>query len=402
MNRREDQPAERSEQREQDERHETEDAALTPSDTANRSRTLVRLARTYGLLLVVLAVGVFFHFMTDGLFFSSRNVLTLARQTAVLGIVAVGVTPIIVSGEIDLSIGSAVGLCAITVAYTMDVWGWSVPVAIAATALVGLLIGLWQGFAVAGLGIPSFVVTLGGLLIFRGIGLVITQGRTISSFPDSFLTLGQGMIGYVIALTVIAIAAGALVFQFLRHLRGTAGIEQTARSLVGAVGAAALGAFVYLGRGLPAPVAIWLVIALVLGFVMSKITHGRHLYAIGGNREAAQLAGIPAKQLVFGSFIGMGLLYAAAGLVAAARLDGAPPQGIPFLELDAIAASVIGGTSLYGGVGTIGGAVLGATLLQTISNGLSLMNVGSFYQLIVSGLVLVGAVFVDTKAKKQQ
>ncbi len=359
---------------------------------------------TYGLVIVIGIVTIVFGFLTDWIFTSPRNVPILLRQASITGIVAVGVALVIISGEIDLSIGSAVGLCAIIVAWLMKVVGLDPIIAVLLTLTVGLLLGAWQGAAVAWFGVPSFVVTLGGLLIFRGIGLIITEGETIASFPASFLVISQGSLDNSIVTGLGAIVVGFWLLTVFRQVRNSKSLSSGLKQLVPKV---VLGlligiAVIYVASssiGLPLAVALMVSVALILQIVASRTRFGRRVYAIGGNREAALLAGINVNRITFLTFLLMGALYGLAGLVLASRLNGAPPGGAPFLELDAIAAAVIGGVSLRGGVGLVINALLGALLLAAINNGLSLMNVPTFYQLVVSGLILIIAVFLDSRAK---
>lgn len=359
---------------------------------------------TYGLVIVIGIVTIVFGFLTDWIFTSPRNVPILLRQASITGIVAVGVALVIISGEIDLSIGSAVGLCAIIVAWLMKVVGLDPIIAVLLTLTVGLLLGAWQGAAVAWFGVPSFVVTLGGLLIFRGIGLIITEGETIASFPASFLVISQGSLDNSIVTGLGAIVVGFWLLTVFRQVRNSKSLSSGLKQLVPKVGLGLLIgiAVIYVASssiGFPLVVALMVSVALILQIVASRTRFGRRVYAIGGNREAALLAGINVNRITFLTFLIMGALYGLAGLVLASRLNGAPPGGAPFLELDAIAAAVIGGVSLRGGVGLVINALLGALLLAAINNGLSLMNVPTFYQLVVSGLILIIAVFLDSRAK---
>ena len=359
---------------------------------------------TYGLVIVIGIVTIVFGFLTDWIFTSPRNVPILLRQASITGIVAVGVALVIISGEIDLSIGSAVGLCAIIVAWLMKIVGLDPIIAVLLTLTVGLLLGAWQGAAVAWFGVPSFVVTLGGLLIFRGIGLIITEGETIASFPASFLVISQGSLDNSIVTGLGAIVVGFWLLTVFRQVRNSKSLSSGLKQLVPKVGLGLLIgiAVIYVASssiGFPLVVALMVSVALVLQIVASRTRFGRRVYAIGGNREAALLAGINVNRITFLTFLLMGALYGLAGLVLASRLNGAPPGGAPFLELDAIAAAVIGGVSLRGGIGLVINALLGALLLAAINNGLSLMNVPTFYQLVVSGLILIIAVFLDSRAK---
>jgi D-xylose transport system permease protein len=365
---------------------------------------LLGILRRYGLIVVLVVLAIVFQFLTDDLFLSSRNVPVLLRQAAITGIVACGVCLVIVAGEIDLSIGSAVGLSAITLAYLLVNLQWPIILALLATVVVGIAIGAWQGFLVAGIGVPAFVVTLGGLMIFQGIGLVVTGGNTISGMPPSIIWVGSGMLDVtstaIFAVLLIALfvgvqaAAGRVTISSLK--------ANWVRIALSSVLVVVAMVYIAIGPGLPVPVAILAVVGVILTLLSSKTTYGRHLYAIGGNREAARLSGIRIGRNVFLVFCIMGVLYATAGLVLVGRLNGAPPDGAPFLELDAIAAAVIGGTSLMGGVGRVGGAMLGAILTASVSNGLSLMNVNSFYQMVASGLILITAVAIDIRGKKNR
>lgn len=383
-------------------------ASATREELQSKSRLTSALG-TYGLVIVIALVAIIFGFLTDWTFTSARNIPILLRQASVTGIVAVGVALVIISGEIDLSIGSAVGLCAIVVAWLMEVLGLSPIPAMVITLGVGVLIGVWQGAAVSWMGVPSFVVTLGGLLIFRGIGLIITQGETIGSFPESFLVLSQGNLAPALSIILGSLVTAwwlLLAVRRIRRLPQESDRGKKARYLAilprAGLAVVGLGALVYIASsagGVPIPVVIMVAVALIFELVASRTRFGRRVYATGGNRQAALLAGIRIGRVAFLTLVIMGALYGLTGLVLAARLNGAPPGGAPFLELDAIAAAVIGGVSLRGGVGHVGNALLGAVLLAAVNNGLSLMNVPTFYQLVVSGLILIIAVFLDSRAK---
>jgi D-xylose transport system permease protein len=382
---------------------------LTPAVPADRratgqARLLRRLApavRASGLIGALVLVALAFHVLTGGLFLTERNIPNLLQQASVTMVAAMGVALVIITRHIDLSIGSAAGLCAIVAAWCMKQAGISVPVTLAAVLVVGLLLGLLQGLAVANLRVPSFVVTLAGLLVFRGVGLVITEGNTIGAFPQSFQAIGQGSLGLapVAAVSIAVVVAAVLRMAWLSR----AGHRPGMPALLGALATAAVVAVLMLlaasPAGLPVPVAIAIVVGVVLAAVAYRTRFGRHLFAVGGNPEAAGLAGISVRRSTVQVFLVMGALYALAGVMLAARLNGAPPEGAPNLELDAIAGAVIGGTSLMGGTGSVGGAALGALLMASVSNGLSLLGVQSFYQLIATGLILVLAVALDVRLR---
>jgi D-xylose transport system permease protein len=388
------------------ERREAEEAALG-STISNRLRALN--VRAYGMVFVLVAIWIYFQVQTDGLFLSSANMTNLLRQASLVAILAVGMVLVIVSGHIDLSAGSAVGLIAIIAADLQINHGVATVPTIALAILAGLGMGVWQGFWIAYAGVPSFVVTLAGLLMFRGIALVITKGFTFAPFEDSYLKAFQSFLAVGLSLALIVIVfllyAGATTWERLR-LAG----RPSASTVVNTVAVVLIvgGACAYFGwvfadnRGMPIPILILGCIAGVLALAARRTRFGRHLYAIGGNRDAARLSGINIRRNTFYVFVLMGALYGVTGVLLGARLASAPPNAGFFMELDAIAAAVIGGTSLMGGVGTIGGALVGALLLQSIANGMSLQNIQSDYQLIVTGMLLILAVYIDMVAKKRR
>ena len=361
--------------------------------------------RAYGLLVVLILVWLGFDVLTGGVFLTSRNLVNLFRQASITSIAAAGTVVVIVLGYIDLSIGSAVGLSAIVAAVLDNVYGWNTPQTLLITLGVGVLMGIWQGTWVAYFSVPAFVVTLGGMLIFRGIGFILTNGRTITPIKPSFEFIGQGFIPPVSSIFLIAVIylafLGSAIARGLRGRRrsGAVSFLSVAPGYALAAALAAYAAYTVAQTGFPVPVIVLAVVAGMLSFLLRRTKFGRQIYAIGGNREACRLAGINIANRTFVVFALMGLMYAVAGIILAGRLGGAPPNGGLYLELDAIAAAVIGGTSLMGGVGTVGGAVLGALFMETIRNGMSLMNVATFYQYVVSGVILILAVSLDVAAK---
>jgi len=357
--------------------------------------------RVVSMLLVFLLLAILFHVASDGVFFSPRNVTLLLRQASIVAVVAAGVSILMVMGEIDLSIGSAAYLCSV-VAAVLQVW-YAVPTvpAVLITILVGVTLGAWHSLWVIGVGVPSFVVTLAGLLAFRGIGYQITSAQTIAPLSKSFTFLSEGFIppvpSYVVLAVVLVVATAYLLRRSRLNLHAAPG--ELARltgylvALVAAIGFLAWAFGGYLGT----PVAlVWVaVIGLILWVLMTRSKFGRNAYMIGSNREAAMLSGISISRELFLGFLLMGALYGIAGVLVTARLGSSTPSTGTFMELDAIAGAVIGGTSLRGGVGTTAGAMVGAVLLTTIDNGMSILNVSSFLQLVVKGLVLLLALSFD-------
>jgi D-xylose transport system permease protein len=357
--------------------------------------------RVLSLLVVFILLAIYFHVASDGVFFSPRNVSLLLRQASIVAVVSAGVSILMIMGEIDLSIGSAVFLCSIVAATAQVKYGIPTLPAVLLTLATGLALGAWQGAWVVSATVPSFVVTLAGLLAFRGIGFVASDAETISPVSKTFSFLSEGFLGVPYSLAIIALifsgGFAALVSQFTRDP-----VERRDKLRLGVrvmvlIVAASLLAWVFSGfRGIPLAL-VWVAVeAFFLWILMGRTKFGRNAYMIGSNRQASILAGVPLKAQLFLGFVLMGLLYGVGGVLITARLGGATPSSGTFLELDAIASAVIGGTSLRGGVGTVAGAMVGAVLLTTIDNGMSILDVSAFLQLVVKGLVLLLAVSFDS------
>lgn len=357
--------------------------------------------RTLSMAVVFLLLCVVFQVYSDGIFLTPRNLTLLMRQGAVVSIVAMGVTILIIKGEIDLSIGSAVYLCGVAAAMLQREYHWDTLPTLAATLAVGLAIGAWQGVWAISLGVPSFVVTLGGLLAFRGIGYYLTDAATLAPMSDSYSALSEGFLPmpatYLVLGAAFVLGAIAIVRDSGADV-GNPGSGPWPVIAKLAMLAIVCGACIWIFagyRGIPNAI-VWVAACwALLSFVMRRTVFGRNAYLIGSNREAARLAGIAIKKHLIGGFLLMGALYAVAATLMTARLSASTPASGLYLELDAIAAAVIGGSSLRGGVGTVGGAVIGAALLVTIDNGMSLMNISSFAQMIIKGMVLLLALATD-------
>ncbi|SFJ82044.1 xylose ABC transporter membrane protein [Bradyrhizobium sp. Gha] len=374
------------------------EARPAPPPRANSIISLLRSAA--GLLLAIAIVWIAFSILTDGVFVSDRNLTNLMRQTAMTAMVAIGMLVVVVQGEIDLSVGSFLSLCVTVIAMievsgVVGVWG-----SIAVALCMGILVGLWNGIWVARFGLPSFVATLGGLMLFRGLALALSGGRTITGVSDQIRFFGEAFVTGPALWVFIAVAA----IISLWPLRNLGEDSQRRRAFVraglGFASVILLGWATLSYRGLPVPVAITLATAALVSWMLTNTVWGRHVYAVGGNRDAARSAGIPITMHLMISFVLIGVLTAVAALILVGRLGSAPPESGLFLELNAIAAVVIGGASLYGGTGTVSGVLLGALLMQSLANGLSLLNVPTAYQNITSGIVLMLAVYIDVLSKR--
>lgn len=365
--------------------------------------------RAYTMLGALVLIWLFFHWQTEGIFLTPRNLSNLMLQTSVTGILAVGMLMVIVSGNIDLSVGSLLGLAGGVAAVVLTNWGYGLVPAIVAAILVGVVIGVFQGYLTAYAGIPAFIVTLGGLLAWRGAVKRITESETIPIADPAFKAIGNSYIAPAIGWVLAGIAIAAVLFLVYRKLRsqkenGLGESSLTSEYVKAILPIAGIVGFIYVMNayaGVPVPVLILLAVALIGYFITNNTTFGRYLYAIGGNADAARLSGINNKANIVKVFALLGALTGIAALIFTGRVGSAAPDAGVLKELDAIAACVIGGTSLMGGRGTVFGACLGALIMASLDNGMSLLNVRDFMQEIVKGAILVAAVGLDMIGKKQ-
>ena len=373
-----------------------------------RSRLSGRILRAYGLALVLVAVWIIFAALTSGVFLEPRNFSNLIRQTAVTGVLSVGMVMVIITGQIDLSVGSLLGMAGMAAVLVQVAWHWGLVPSLLTAVAVGILIGALQGVLTAHLGVPSFIVTLGGLLGWRGVAKGISGGNTYPIEVAGFKALGQSYLPSNAGYALMVLAAVSLVWLVIHRNRvrkrhdlqpwSAAGmaLRIVGPSILIVAFVVALNAY----AGVPVPVLIFVVVALLGAFLTQQTTFGRHLYAIGGNVEAARLSGINIRAHVLATFCILGALTGIAAVIYTARVGSAGPDAGLLLELDAIAACVIGGASLMGGRGTVLGACLGALFMASLDNGMSLKNVPDFIQDIVKGGILVTAVALDMVGRR--
>lgn len=384
--------------------------------------------RDYGLLGSLLVIIALFEYLTGGVLLAPVNITNLILQNSYIVIMALGMLLIIVGGNIDLSVGSIVGFIG-AIAATMMV-DYKIPwVPVVGISLVaGGLIGAAQGYFVAYAKIPSFIVTLGGMLVFRGLTGNILLGQFVGPFPKDFQSISSGFIPDFVSAPLLApfgdsvganfrwtsmligvLGAALLIFTSARRWRrARADAMETEPPVLfigkNAVFAILIVAFCYLlasYRGLPNVLIIMGALILLYMFVTQRMTIGRRIYALGGNRLAAQLSGIRTERLIFLTFVNMGALAGLAGLIVAARLNSATPSAGNSFELDVIAACFIGGASASGGVGKVMGVVIGAFVMGVMNNGMSILGIGIYWQYVVKGLVLLAAVYVDGYQKNK-
>jgi putative multiple sugar transport system permease protein len=380
--------------------------------------------RQYGMLVALVVIVAFFQFTTGGTMLRPQNVTNVFLQNGYIIAMALGMLLIIVSGHIDLSVGSVAAFTGAIAAVVMVNYKLDPTLAIIAALVVGGLIGAWQGFWVAYMRIPSFIVTLSGMLLFRGLTLFMLEGQPVGPFPQSFRSIASGFIpeplGSIIdpfgadplkvtTLLLAALLCVGLVMLDLRSRRDQVkyGFRVTPFGQFVAKNVILVVAIMYLAYRLSAFFGLPVVLAIVgvlIGFYMFITTRtviGRRIYAVGGNAKAATLSGVKTKQMVFLTFVNMGVLSAVGGLISTARFNSATPKAGDGFELDVIAATFVGGASAYGGVGTVAGAVIGALVLGVLNIGMGLMGIGIDYQFAIKALVLLGAVFVDVRGKNK-
>jgi putative multiple sugar transport system permease protein len=386
-------------------------------------RVLRQNIRQYGMFIALFVIWIFFAFATNGLFLSSRNISNLLNQTGYIAVMAVGVTLIIVIRHIDLSIGYLMGFLGAVAAIALKVWGLPVWVVIPGVLLLGAVLGIIPGFMVANLGIPAFVATLSGWLIYRGLLVVVLSGSgTVIISDDFFNAIGNGYIPDIFPadtmflpgvhkLTLI-LGLLAIVWYIVgqinnRRKKQAYNFEVLPKamfilqlvfvSILGLIATWILAGY----NGLSWTVVVMLIVVAIYQFMTTQTVLGRHIYAVGGNPEAAQLSGINVRRITYIVFCSMSMLAALAGILFASRLRSAAPTAGAGFELDAIAAAFIGGVSAAGGVGSIVGSLIGALVYVSLTNGMNLMGTGSDAQNIVKGIVLAGAVIFDVATRRQ-
>jgi len=383
-----------------------------------RSRLRINV-RQYTMIIALLLVWSIFTLLTKGIFISTRNLSNLFLQSATVAVIACTMVLVMVAGHIDLSAGSAVGFTGAVVATLITKAGWPTLLAIPVTLFLGLVIGVFQGYWVAYVGVPAFIVTLAGQLIMRGGILGVSGGNTISPNSELFRQFGQGYLPQLVfkgasfndfsaligIVAIILYNVSALRSRRGRIKHGFAVASPRKQVLIQAsmsIIIALVFSIMVFYRGIPYAILIVMAMVLIFSFVSQNMTFGRYVYAIGGNRDAAQLSGINVKKTNFLIFVLQGLAVATAGIVYTSRLNAATGGAGSGMELDVIAACIIGGTSTMGGEGTVFGAIIGALVMASLDNGMSLMNLGVVYQYVVKGIVLLIAVAVDVSTRRKQ
>ncbi len=370
------------------------------------------------MIIALVFIMILFQILTSGILLKPMNITNLILQNSYVLILSVGMLLAIITGNIDLSVGSVVAFVGALAAVMMVTLKVPVPIAVMISLLVGLGAGAFQGLFIAYFKIPPFIVTLAGMLLFRGLTMVVLKGQTLAPFPESFQLIAAGYFPgqdvKIAGLNVVAIIVGIIlsvifiIFE-LNKRRNMAkfGFELLPISFeiskwfitVCAINALTIGLAAY--NGIPLVLVLLVVIIIVYTFITQKTIAGRHIYALGGNVKAARLSGVKTKKIMFWVYANVGLLAAVAGLVVAGRLNAATPKAGNMFELDAIAACFIGGASASGGIGTVIGAIVGGLVMGILNNGMSIMGVSVDWQQVIKGIVLLGAVCFDVYTKNK-
>lgn len=396
-------------------------------EQTRKKRRIEFNSRQYGMLIALVAIIILFQVLTKGILLKPLNVANLIMQNSYILVLAIGMLLVILTGNIDLSVGSVAAFIGATSAvFIMD---WNIPpVAVLFLALVlGGIIGAWQGFWISYMRIPAFIVTLAGQLIFRGLTMVILKGQTRAPFPDVYTSISAGFVPDFISnltgavtlfnkqLHLLTLLVGVLlsivfIIGELRKRRemkryGFVVSSKTVLAIKIVIMVIVINLFAFWlnqYRGMPTVLVLLGVLIMIYSFVTSKTTIGRHIYAFGGNPKAAALSGINTKQVFFWVYVNMGVLAAIAGIVFAGRLNAATPKAGVNFELDAIASCYIGGASASGGVGTVIGCIVGGLIMGVLNNGMSIMGISVDWQQAIKGFVLLMAVVFDVVNKKNK
>jgi putative multiple sugar transport system permease protein len=373
--------------------------------------------REYAMVMALVVIMILFQILTGGVLFKPLNITNIILQNSYVLILSVGMLLVILTGNVDLSVGSVAAFIGAVSAVFMVTYHMPVIIAVPLCLLIGALVGAWQGFWIAYVRIPAFIVTLAGMLVFRGFTMVILKGQTLSPYAESFQAIANGYLPESLKLgnlNLIALAIGVLlsllyIYVEFRNLKNKKKynleilpVGFTAAKIIliiAAINLLTYGLAAY--KGIPSVLVLIASLIAIYTFITQKTILGRHIYALGGNEKAARLSGIKIKRVKFMVFVNMGILAALTGLVVAGRLNAATPKAGTNFELDAIAACFIGGASASGGIGKIMGAIIGALFMGILNNGMSIMSVGIDWQQSIKGLVLLAAVAFDVYTKSK-
>ena len=378
--------------------------------TDNKKKFFNVNIRDYTMIIELVFIWIILTFLTDGFFIGSRNLSNLMRSISVTSALSLGIFLIIVAGHIDFSTGSVCGFIG-AIAAILNVWlGWETFPSIVMALFLGMVIGFAQGYLVAYQKVPAFIVTLGGLMIFRGLLVGVTSGITVAPLSASFAAIGQN---YLLPVAGWVFAAMAVVIIWVLELRTRStrikyGFSVStlkvviAKSVIYSAIVVLFVAIMNNYRGIPLPVFIIMLIAISLAFIAYRTQFGRYVFALGGNIDAARLSGINVELTTMVLFVVGGFMSGVGGIILTSRLNAATTDAGNMYEFDAIAACIIGGTSIKGGAGTVIGVIVGALVMASLDNGMSLLNTNTFWQQVVKGVILIAAVWFDINTKNKK
>lgn len=396
---------------------ETTNGVKKEKQTLDLKTKALDIFSKYSMVIILIGLLIAFQLMTDGIFWRPLNITNIVLQNSHILVLAAGMLLVVLLGHVDLSVGSVMAFVGAISGILMVNWNVSPWLAVPICIAIGAIIGAWQGYWVAYFGIPAFIVTLAGLLMFRGLTQVVLGGQSLAPFPEIFQKISTGYLPdltnssiHLLTMILGVLIAAALVFGQWRtrekRKNNLFEVESMNMFMVKAV----MTAVVMIGvtyifasyQGYPVILVILGVIVAAYAFLTNKTVAGRQIYATGGNRKAAELSGIKTKKITFWVFVNMGAMAALAGLILAARLNAATPQAGTSMELDAMAAVYFGGASTSGGIGTIVGTIVGGLVMGVLNNGMSILGVGVDWQQAIKGLILLLAVVLDIYNKKKK
>lgn len=395
------------------------DNNINKSEIRERStkEKFLSILSNYSMVIVLFLSMIIFQIATEGVFLKPLNITNLILQNSHILVLSIGMLLVVLLGDVDLSVGSSVALIGAISSILIVKYNVPTGLGILICLIIGALIGAWNGFWIAKVGIPSFIVTISGMLLFRGITQVLLQGTSIAGYPESFVFLSTGYIpnigGFEINLTSILISA-AIIILFIglthtnRKKRIDAGVEVDSNTLyliktIILIAVVAVITYLFASyQGFPFILILIVALAAIYSTITQKMAIGRHIYATGGNKKSAELSGINTTKVKFLVFVNMGLLAAFAGLILASRLNAATPQAGMGLETDALSAVYFGGASTSGGIGTISGTLIGGLIMGILNNGMSIMGIGVDWQQAIRGLILLLAVVLDKYNQKRK
>ena len=396
---------------------ETTNGVKKEKQTLDLKTKALDIFSKYSMVIILIGLLIAFQLMTDGIFWRPLNITNIVLQNSHILVLAAGMLLVVLLGHVDLSVGSVMAFVGAISGILMVNWNVSPWLAVPICIAIGAIIGAWQGYWVAYFGIPAFIVTLAGLLMFRGLTQVVLGGQSLAPFPEIFQKISTGYLPdltdssiHLLTMILGVLIAAALVFGQWRTREKRKNNLFEVESMNTFMVKAVMIAVVMIGvtyifasyQGYPVILVILGVIVAAYAFLTNKTVAGRQIYATGGNRKAAELSGIKTKKITFWVFVNMGAMAALAGLILAARLNAATPQAGTSMELDAMAAVYFGGASTSGGIGTIVGTIVGGLVMGVLNNGMSILGVGVDWQQAIKGLILLLAVVLDIYNKKKK